>query len=84
MYQLLAEHWLPSYICSRLDLTAPTRNMGPRKLLKEGIVMKAKSGRRLRAFLCSDVLVLTDENAKALYRMVCRRSDCTYSGLNLL
>jgi hypothetical protein len=44
--------------------------MGPRKLLKEGIVMKAKSGKRLRAFLCSDVLVLTDENAKALYRMV--------------
>jgi len=53
----------------RLDLTAPTRNMGPRKLLKEGIVMKAKSGKRLRALLCSDVLVLTDENAKALYRM---------------
>jgi len=53
----------------RLDLTAPTRNMGPRKLLKEGIVMKAKSGKRLRAFLCSDVLVLTDENAKSLYRM---------------
>lgn len=32
--------------------------------------MKAKSGKRLRAFLCSDVLVLTDEGAKALYRMV--------------
>jgi hypothetical protein len=44
--------------------------MGPRKLLKEGVVMKAKSGKRLRAILCSDVLVLTDENAKALYRMV--------------
>ena len=29
-----------------------------------------KSGKRLHAFLCSDVLVLTDENAKALYRMV--------------
>ncbi|KAF9650631.1 hypothetical protein BDM02DRAFT_1351141 [Thelephora ganbajun] len=53
----------------RLDLTAPTRNMGPRKLLKEGVVMKAKSGKRLRAFLCSDVLVLIDENAKTLYRM---------------
>lgn len=38
--------------------------------MKEGVVMKAKSGKRLRAFLCSDVLVLTDENAKALYRMV--------------
>ena len=54
----------------RLDLTAPTRNMGPRKLLKEGILNKAKSGRRLRAFLCSDILVLTEEPAKTLYRVV--------------
>ncbi|CCM04566.1 uncharacterized protein FIBRA_06747 [Fibroporia radiculosa] len=53
----------------RLDLTAPTRYMGSRKLLKEGLLMKAKSGRRLRAFLCSDILVLTDETAKTLYRM---------------
>lgn len=37
--------------------------------------MKAKSGKRLRAFLCSDVLVLTDENAKSLYRMVGSRLD---------
>ena len=44
--------------------------MGPRKLLREGILMKAKSGRRLRGFLCNDILVLTDEAAKALYRMV--------------
>ena len=34
-----------------------------------------KSGKRLRAFLCSDVLVLTDENAKALYRMVRSRPE---------
>ena len=44
--------------------------MGPRRLIKEGVVTKSKSGRKLRAFLCSDILVLTDENAKALYRMV--------------
>ena len=37
--------------------------------------MKAKSGKRLRALLCSDVLVLTDENVKALYRMVCSCSE---------
>lgn len=42
-----------------------------RKLLREGILVKAKSGRRLRAFLCSDILVLTEESVKALYRMVC-------------
>ncbi|KAI0933423.1 hypothetical protein AcV5_005570 [Taiwanofungus camphoratus] len=53
----------------RLDLTAPTRHMGQRKLLKEGLLMKAKSGRKLRGFLCSDILVLTEETAKSLYRM---------------
>ncbi|CDO71918.1 hypothetical protein BN946_scf184940.g65 [Trametes cinnabarina] len=53
----------------RLDLTAPTRYMGPRKLLREGVLMKAKSGRKLRAFLCSDILVLTEESSKSLYRM---------------
>jgi Pleckstrin homology domain len=58
---------------SRLDLTAPTRHMGQRQLLKEGVLFKAKSGRKLRGFLCSDIIVLTDDTAKTLYRMV-RRS----------
>ncbi|KAJ3879158.1 hypothetical protein F5051DRAFT_403673 [Lentinula edodes] len=53
----------------RLDLTAPTRYMGVRKLLKEGTLTKAKSGRRLHAFLCSDILVLTDDKVQNLYRM---------------
>ncbi|KAJ3827567.1 hypothetical protein F5880DRAFT_1609212 [Lentinula raphanica] len=53
----------------RLDLTAPTRHMGTRKLLKEGTLTKAKSGRKLHAFLCSDILVLTDDKARNLYRM---------------
>lgn len=44
--------------------------MGHRKLLKEAVLWKAKSGRKLRAFLCTDILVLTDEGAKSLYRMV--------------
>ncbi len=44
--------------------------MGPRKLLKEGTVLKAKSKRRLRGFLCSDIFVLTDEGVNSLYRMV--------------
>jgi hypothetical protein len=53
---------------SRLDLTAPTRYMGPRKLLREGILVKKR--RRLRAYLCTDILVLTDAAARSLYRMV--------------
>ncbi|KAG2139113.1 uncharacterized protein EDB93DRAFT_707815 [Suillus bovinus] len=52
-----------------LDLTAPTRHLGPRKLLKEGVICKAKSGRKLRLFLCSDILVLTHEGGKGLYRV---------------
>lgn len=52
-----------------LDLTAPTRHLGPRKLVKEGIISKAKSGRKLRLFLCSDILVLTHEGGKGLYRV---------------
>lgn len=54
----------------RLDLTAPTRHLGPRKLVKEGVLSKAKSGRKLRALLCSDILVLVDEAGKGLYRVV--------------
>jgi len=44
--------------------------MGVRKLLKEGVLIKTKSGRKIYAFLCSDILVLTDEMMKTLYRMV--------------
>lgn len=45
--------------------------MGPRKLIKQGVLAKAKSGRKLKVFLCSDILVLTDQNGRNLYRMVC-------------
>ncbi|KAF7323342.1 hypothetical protein HMN09_00115100 [Mycena chlorophos] len=53
----------------RLDLTAPTRHMGARRLVKEGPLVKGKSGRKLHGFLCSDILVLTDAGMKTLYRM---------------
>ncbi|KAH9483528.1 Actin cytoskeleton-regulatory complex protein pan1 [Psilocybe cubensis] len=53
----------------RLDLTAPTRFMGPRRLLRQGVLIKAKSGKKLHGFLCSDILVLLDESMKNLYRM---------------
>jgi len=53
----------------QLDLTAPTRHLGDRRLLREGFLNKAKSGRKLQAFLCNDILLLTDEHGKTLYRM---------------
>ena len=51
-----------------MDLTAPTMFMGPRRLLKEGLLVKAKSGRRLRVVLCTDFLILVEEANKTVYR----------------
>jgi len=53
----------------RLDLTEPTRYMGQRRLLMEGPLSKIKSSRKLHGFLCSDILVLTEDAGRALYRM---------------
>ncbi|KAF8888235.1 hypothetical protein BD779DRAFT_1524285 [Infundibulicybe gibba] len=65
--KIISQHlWIGN---GRLDLTAPTRYMGGRRLLREGPLIKAKSGRKLYGFLCSDILVLTDESMKILYRM---------------
>lgn len=44
--------------------------MGPRKLIKEGVVLKHKSGRKLCMFLCNDMIILTDEGVNRLYKMV--------------
>lgn len=46
---------------ARLDLAAPTRSQGPRKILKEGKLAKAKSGRKLMGYLFSDLLLFTEE-----------------------
>ena len=51
----------------RIDLTAPTSFQGPRKLLKEGVVAKHKSGRKLNLVLCTDILLLIE--SRNLYRM---------------
>jgi hypothetical protein len=57
------------WVCfRRLDLTVPTQYQGGRRLLKEGIVGKAKSGRKLTLVLCNDILVLIE--SRNLYRMV--------------
>ncbi|KAI0312324.1 hypothetical protein OF83DRAFT_1146615 [Amylostereum chailletii] len=59
----------------RLDLTAPTRHLGERKLIKEGVLFKAKSNRKLHAVLCNDIFILTDEHAKSLYRVPIHLSE---------
>jgi hypothetical protein len=56
------------FFYSRLDLTKDTAYMGSRRLLKEGAVTKAKSGRKLQLVLCNDIIVLLE--SRNLYRMV--------------
>ncbi|GJN92753.1 hypothetical protein Rhopal_005791-T1 [Rhodotorula paludigena] len=53
-----------------LDLSAPTRLLGPRRILREGKVSKAKSGRVLNAYLFNDLLVFTESRgpSQAVYR----------------
>ncbi|KAL5533504.1 hypothetical protein ACEPAF_5280 [Sanghuangporus sanghuang] len=53
----------------RLNLARSTNYMGPRKLIREGTLMKHKSGRKLRVFLCNDMIILTDEAVSRLYKM---------------
>lgn len=57
----------------KLDLLSPTRFLGPRELLHQGTLWKAKSGRKLHCFLFNDLIVLCDyvaENKYAIYRTV--------------
>jgi len=52
-----------------LQLTEPTRHLGPRILLKEGPVFKNnRKNKKLRLFLCNDLVFLTDLGGNVLYR----------------
>lgn len=59
----------------RIDLTEPSQYQGARKLIREGNVLKAKSGRRLWMVLCTDVLILIE--SRNLYRMPIPLHDLT-------
>lgn len=67
----LTNHLEFAGVDGRLDLTAPTRLLGPRKILKEGKVAKAKSGRGLNLYLFNDLLLFTENRGglvEAVYR----------------
>ncbi|SCZ92879.1 BZ3500_MvSof-1268-A1-R1_C065g00318 [Microbotryum saponariae] len=64
---------------ARLDLTAPTRLMGPRRLLKEGRVSKVRSGRKLNVYLFNDLLIFTETKAggnEVVYRWPIALEEC--------
>lgn len=50
-----------------LDLTKSTRWMGSRSIIREDVLLKQKSGRKIDVVLCTDLLVLLSGNR--LYRM---------------
>ena len=61
------------FFAQHLDLSAPTRLLGPRRILREGKVEKAKSHRKLNAYLFNDLLIFTESRAGAgevVYRYV--------------
>ncbi|KAJ3030647.1 hypothetical protein HDV00_008758 [Rhizophlyctis rosea] len=56
-----------------LDLFAPTRFLGPRMFVHDGMVEKKKSGKKLHAYLFNDLLLLAQakgksEKGEVLYR----------------
>ena len=46
-----------------IKLTSETRSLGPRRFLFDGSLLKAKSGRKLQAFLFNDMLLLTEHHS---------------------
>ncbi|CDZ97229.1 RhoGEF GTPase [Phaffia rhodozyma] len=64
---LSADLWVGN---GRLDLSAPTRFLGPRKLLKEGTLTKGKGSKKLfTVILTNDLILVLSEPAKTLYQM---------------
>lgn len=56
-----------------LDLSAPTRLLGPRRIIREGKVEKAKSRRRLDLHLFNDLLIFSESRpggGEVVYRYV--------------
>ncbi|TPX33329.1 hypothetical protein SmJEL517_g03690 [Synchytrium microbalum] len=48
-----------------IDLSSPTKFMGPRSLVLEGPLAKTKSGRKLHGYLFNDILLLVEPKTKA-------------------
>lgn len=75
----LTNHLEFAGVDGRLNLTAPTRLLGARKILKEGKVAKAKSGRGLNLYLFNDLLLLTENRGgavEAVYRFPMPLEEC--------
>lgn len=67
--KLMSEH-------KKLDLYAPTRHLGRRQFILEGELVKVKNGKKMRAFLFNDLLILTQKHpssSRGLLHIVYRK-----------
>ncbi|GAA5977335.1 hypothetical protein JCM10908_004943 [Rhodotorula pacifica] len=66
-------------VVGRLDLTAPTRLLGPRRILREGKVEKHKSRRQLQTYLFNDLLLFTETAGagQVVYRYPIPLEECS-------
>ncbi|TKA51640.1 hypothetical protein B0A53_05517 [Rhodotorula sp. CCFEE 5036] len=66
-------------VVGRLDLTAPTRLLGPRRIIREGQVEKHKSRRQLQAYLFNDLLLFTEAAGagQTVYRYPIPLEECS-------
>ncbi|KAK4700326.1 hypothetical protein P7C70_g5926, partial [Phenoliferia sp. Uapishka_3] len=62
----LTDNLIFAGVDARLELTAPTKLLGRRRILKEGELTKAKSGRKLNTYLFNDLLLFTETKAVAV------------------
>jgi hypothetical protein len=61
----------------QLDLTAPSRLVGRRRLIREGALSKRHSAKKLYAYLTSDTLVLTLSGSTTIYRNPIPLEECS-------
>ncbi|GAA5869921.1 hypothetical protein JCM8547_008105 [Rhodosporidiobolus lusitaniae] len=73
---------LPGLSTGHLNLSAPTRLLGKRHILREGKVEKARSGRKLSVYLFNDLLIFTEPkphpaSGEIVYRYPIPLEECS-------
>lgn len=81
---LKGEGWVGTLLTNvtflqRIQLTASTRLLGKRTIIKEGPLFKVKSGRKLNAYLFNDILIFTEakDGFEIVYRWPIPLDECS-------
>ena len=70
-----------NYVGPKLDLHSNTRYVGARECLHEGILFKAKSGRKLYVYLFNDLLLMCELSRDASFET--KKQYCIYRKVSL-